>query len=263
VIVVVGYNYPVEALIEASQDMNIPVIELQHGVISKYNLAYSFPKPGRTKRVFADYIFAFSDFWKKNVEFPIDDDKILSVGFPFLEKAKKKHTKELKKDQILFISQGTIGKSLSKFAVELSTNNKSKYDIIYKLHPGEYSRWKEIYPWLIESNIKVIEDDHTPLYQLFAESKILIGVSSTAIYEGLYFGLKTYLIDLPDIEHMEDLIKNGIVDVVSSVEDLNKFLLQKDELTRINAETLFRNNASKHVSGMINELILKEGTQID
>ncbi|MFW9998087.1 MAG: hypothetical protein ACFFD4_38950 [Candidatus Odinarchaeota archaeon] len=258
VIVVVGYNRPVEALTEASKDLNIPVIELQHGVISKYNLGYSFPKLGREKKCFADYLFAFGDFWKKNLEFPIDKDKVPSVGFPYLEKAKNKYSGVLKKNQILFISQGTIGNSLSKFAVELSTNNQSNCNIVYKLHPGEYSRWKEIYPWLKNSNIRVIDTDHPPLHQLFGESKIQIGVSSTAIFEGLYFGLRTYLIDLPDVEHMEDLIKAGIVDVVSSVEDLNRILLKEDESTKIDTETLFRNNAAKHISDMINRLILKE-----
>jgi hypothetical protein len=174
--------------------LKIPVIELQHGTIHKYHFAYSFPGSRRTKRTFPDYLFTFGDFWKKCVEFPIKKDCIFSVGYPFLEKEAAKYFEVIKKNQILFISQGSSGKELSKFAVDVTNYSDLNYNVVYKLHPGEYHRWKREYPWLYKERDKIkIVEESIPLYRLMAESKTQVGVSSTAIYEGLYFGLNTYI----------------------------------------------------------------------
>ena len=61
--------------------------------------------------------------------------------------------------QMLFISQGVIGKYLSELAYETAnslngddgTQNNQNYNFIYKLHPGEYGTWKENYDYLTKA----------------------------------------------------------------------------------------------------------------
>ena len=77
------------------------------------------------------------------------------------------------------------------------------YQVIYKLHQGELVGWKEKFPWLDSSGITVIDHDRCNLYALLAESRIQIGVCSTALYEGMAFGCATYCLDLPGVEIME------------------------------------------------------------
>lgn len=250
-IVVVSYNK--ETLIEICKHLSIPVVELQHGVITPYHVGYSFPGPKRTKYTFPDYLFTFGDFWKESVEFPISKDQIYSVGYPFLEMEVKKYAKTEKMNQILFISQGTIGKEMSKFAFELSKREDLKYRIVYKLHPGEFGRWRKEYPWLNNSNIKVIEDE-MPLYKLFAQSKVQIGVYSTAIYEGLYFGLKTFLLNLPGVEYMNQLIEDQYALLVSSVEEFMEITVE-NRVKNINTEKFFKTNSVNNIVAKINEII--------
>lgn len=177
----------------------IPTIELQHGVMSG-SIAYNYPKKSDVKQ-FPDYIFVFSDYWKKCAEFPIDDKNIKVVGYPYLEEKEKQYNKIFtekrgrNKKVVLFLSQWTIGNELSKMAVEFSEICDEEYEIIFKLHPGEYENWKRNYPWLEkEDKIKVIDSLKHNIYEYFAMSDYQVGVSSTAIYEDWNLGWKLIFI---------------------------------------------------------------------
>jgi hypothetical protein len=255
VILVVSYSPIAEILCEVCKTLMIPTVELQHGVISRFHNGYSYPGPKRKKRVFVDYFFGFGDFWKNSIEFPISKERIFSLGFPYLEKEIKRNLGVTKKRQILFISAGDIGIPLSKFAFELSNRDQHNYTIVYKLHPGEYNQWKRNYPWLVKSNIKVVDNDYISLYQFLAESEVQIGVASTVIYEGLKHGLRTFLVSLPGIEYMEYLIKEGIVEVVISVDEFLEALSKINKNKQIKGELFFRNNSLDNIHTKIDELI--------
>ncbi|OWT33583.1 sialyltransferase [Methanobrevibacter sp. 87.7] len=224
--------YENKALVAACHDLDIPVYELQHGTISKYHMGYSYPNEkvldNRIIKYFPDKLLSFGEYWKDSCNYPIKKENIQAIGFSYFEENSKKFKKIAKKDnQFLFISQGVIGKYLSKFAFELLKiiNNENKdFKIIYKLHPGEYSNWKENYPELVNAiksdKFIVIDNSKTPLYKLFAESKYQVGAFSTGIYEGLQFDCITYIVNLPGIEYLDTLIEKNIVKKVDSPKDL-------------------------------------------
>ena len=253
-IAIVICSYGKETFIEACKNSGITVVELQHGIISRNELSYSYPGPSRTKRTFPDYLLVFGDYWKESVEFPISKQQVISVGYPFLEIEVQRHDAALKKDQLLFISQGTVGKELSRFAVELSNARKLPWGIVYKLHPAEYGHWQKRYPWLASSGIEVIDNDAVPLHRLFAESKAQIGVNSAAIFEGLFFGLRTYLLNLPEVEYMEDLVGYGLATVINSVDDLFNDSLRENAFD-INIEYFFRPNALENIRTVFDRLL--------
>lgn len=258
-IVILVVSHGQETAIEICKEFGIPTIELQHGVISKYHFGYSFPGEKRKKRTFPDYLFTFGDFWKNGIDFPIKKDHIFSIGYPYLEKESNKYSNTIKKNQILFISQRTIGKELSKFAVEVSGHKKIGYNFIYKLHPREYNHWKKEYPWLSEGNdegkIKVIENDTPSLYELMAESKIQVGVYSTAIYEGLNFGLKTYLLNVLGIEYMNFLLVSGGAKKVSTSNEFVK-KIKKDKINgEIEKEYFFRKESIENFFKVLESII--------
>ena len=154
----------------------------------------------------------------------IDKNNIIPIGFPYFESQSKDFIDiQAKNNQILFISQGVIGKYLSKVAFEIARELKG-YEIIYKLHPGEYETWGQNYPELVSAssldNFKVIDNSQTPLYKLFAESNYQVGAFSTAIYEGLMFNCKTFILDVPGVEYLNDLIDKGYVFKINDVNDL-------------------------------------------
>ena len=152
----------------------------------------------------------------------------------YMEIAEKKDNEQINPKQILFISQGVIGKYLSKLAYEIAENIENKedeenYNFIYKLHPGEYGTWKENYDYLTKAsnefdNFTVIDKSEPPLYELFAKSDYQVGAFSTAIYEGLAFNCKTFIIDVPGVEYLDDLIDKNIVKKVKNSEELINYI---------------------------------------
>ena len=270
VFLVVAYEN--KALVAACKKMNIEIIELQHGTISPYHLGYSYPENtmkfnNEIKEIeyFPDKILSFGDYWKNACPFPIDSENIISIGFPYFEEnsktymkiAEKKDNEQIGQQQILFISQGVIGKYLSKLAYETASNiNESQnYNFIYKLHPGEYGTWRENYDYLTKAvdefdNFTVIDKSEPPLYELFAESHYQIGAFSTAIYEGLAFNCKTFIIDVPGVEYLDDLIDKDIVKKVKNSEELINYInnenisiqeYDKDYFFKNFDETIFKN----------------------
>lgn len=249
VFLVVAYEN--KALVAACKKMNIEIIELQHGTISPYHLGYSYPENTRNfnneiKKIeyFPDKILSFGDYWKNACPFPIDNENIISMGFPYFEEnsktymkiAEKKDNEHDNQKQILFISQGVIGKYLSKLAYETASNinDSQNFKFIYKLHPGEYGTWKENYDYLTKAvdefdNFTVIDKSEPPLYELFAKSHSQIGAFSTAIYEGLAFNCKTFIIDVPGVEYLDDLIDKNIVKKVKNSEELINYLKEDEE----------------------------------
>lgn len=225
VILVVSYGN--EALIHSCKKNDVISIELQHGTISKYHLGYSFPN-NQIIPYFPDQLYLFGRFWADSTPLPINSSKIINYGFPHLETSLKDFlTINSNKNQIIFVSQGVIGKEIAEIAYEFSKRNPNK-KIIYKLHPGEYDRWREEYQQLLKAskldNFNVIENNEKGLYRLFAESEFQVGVFSTAIYEGMSLGCKTVLLDLPGIEYMEYLIEKGIVKVSKNGATLSKII---------------------------------------
>jgi hypothetical protein len=82
----------------------------------------------------------FGEFWNKNVRTPFPDDHVIPVGYPYLEKRLNAYNDIERTRQLLSISQGTIGEELSRFALEVHDDDRIDYEVVYKLHPGEYDR---------------------------------------------------------------------------------------------------------------------------
>jgi UDP-N-acetylglucosamine:LPS N-acetylglucosamine transferase len=250
IFLVVSYSYM--ELICAAKINNIPTIEIQHGVITKYSIAYNFSKRTEILEYFPDKLILFGDFWKKNIELPLPDSSLISAGFPFLEHQIEKYATVTKNEkQILFVSQGTIGKDLFKIAVSVA-NELHDFEIIFKLHPGEYANWKEKYDSDDNSskllNFKIIDNNKENIYSLFTKSNIVIGVYSTAIYEALAFKCKCILVDLPGVEYMESLIDESavlIADNHTNLIDVIKQVYDKD--IQVDPNYYFRVNTYKDI----------------
>lgn len=229
IFVVVAYEN--HAVVAAAKYLGIEVIELQHGTITDYHLGYSYPKKTRLYGdipYFPDKILSFGDYWMNENTSPINKENIIPIGFSYFESQSKDFLGLNAIDnQILFISQGVIGKYLSRLAFEFA-KNQNEFKVIYKLHPGEYETWRENYPELVEASefdyFEVIDNSEVPLYKLLAESNYQVGAFSTAIYEGLMFNCKTFILDVPGVEYLDDLIEKKYVFKIGGADDLVKNL---------------------------------------
>ncbi|MFX0055465.1 MAG: hypothetical protein ACFFAX_15850 [Promethearchaeota archaeon] len=254
-VVVMVQAYGREDIIEACKIQGVPCVELQHGVIHPQHLGYAFAGEFRLKEMFPDYLLVWGDHWKSGVEFPVDDGHIVSVGFPYLDKRRSEIAEVSERRQILFISQGIIGNILSRFAVALNKELGKEYTILYKLHPRECVGWREQYPELAASDVKVVDNPGERLHGLFPDCSIQIGVCSTAIYEGLVFGLQSYLVDAPCIEIMTSLLERGLATKVSTPEELVGFIKQNKKPKRHDVDYYFKVNALENIKTFLKDFI--------
>ncbi|MCS4039946.1 hypothetical protein [Salinibacter ruber] len=250
-VIVVSYNK--ETFIEACKELGIPVIELQHGTIHKRHFAYSYPE-GKTKKAFPDYFLTWGRYWNDKIRLPLKDNKIVPVGFPYIERFTQRSNHDGSSTKIVFLSQKTIGSKLSQLAVELSEKFGNRYSILYKLHPEEYTSWREDYNYLEGTGIEIIGESEQSLYELFSGAKAQVGVYSSAVFEGLYFGLETFIFYCDERASLfDDLHRKEYVRYIYGSEDLVAGLKRSNE--NINKDYLFEPNAVENINGFLQNLV--------
>lgn len=254
-LVVIVTSYTKVEFLDVAKNLGIPVVEMQHGMISPYHVGYSFPDEFHEDVITPDFIFTFGDYWNTCSNYAVDTDRIVSVGFPFLDEEISAYDHIRRRRRILFISQWKIGKEIADFAVELVKNPELNHDVVFKLHPRDCIGWRSRYPQLDRSDITVIDDVTTPLYRLFAESEYLVGVYSTAIVEGLMFGLDTFVLDVPGVESMDHLIRAGALTKVKSPQELLRQIEKETESEKIQRERFFKPGATRRISAFLDQLV--------
>lgn len=255
-IAIIAVSYGKEDFIEACKSMRIPVAELQHGIIHRYHLAYSYEGETRRKFTFPDYFLSFGDYWSRRIDYPVENKNVIPVGYPLIDEKRLKYKNVQKKKQVIFISQPQSGASLSKIALELSKDKDLQYKIVYKLHSEERKNWRKSYPWLVDSDVQVIDTTKDILHKLLAESEVQIGVGSTAIYEGLAFGLRTYLMDGPGIDYFDSLIESGTALMIDSVDNLKQKIMDPKKQTPIDIEFFFKSGAAIAIVDFVKQFIV-------
>lgn len=261
VIETVGYETNKMIINEICNELNIPTVELQHGVMGRGHLAYNFLRK-KEYAFFPDKIFVFSDYWKEVTRLPIKESDIINVGFPYLEKNLKKYSRSKEYNNrlnILIISQPEFSTKISGMAEELLRKLESMnidFHIIYKLHPAEYNNGNDRFD-IIAANkhVELINSNENSIYYYFAKSNVQIGVTSTAIFEGLAFNLDTFIYHLEKTDtYMKDLIEKGIAKMFDNADELIDMLLNID----LKSETSYGNSFWRFNSleNIINEIEL-------
>lgn len=205
----------------AAKSLGIRVIELQHGSMGRYHIAYNFGHNLKLSTL-PDEILTFGKFWNDTTRITRNGVRLTAVGYPhFEEKIRRYQGMAHKgKTKLLFLSQETIGHLLGQVALEVWRQlDSEKYEVIYKLHPREFATWRSTYPNdFVASGIEVLGD--VDLYELLALTDIHVGVYSTTVIESLGFSKKLILFEAYGVHYFCDLIKIGRAVLASSAADI-------------------------------------------
>ena len=206
-------SYGRAELIKAAKDLNIKTIELQHGNFTKYHPGYSYLNRDSLD-YFSNEFWVWNEYWKNLMSFSIPQNNIKIYPFKYLEEEKNKYNLTKNKNQILILGQGGISDRMAKKILD-NANIFKNFKIIFKLHPNEYgkvSQYKNLLELKKKKDITIVEN--VDMYDLLAKSEYQAGVYSTALYEGVEFGCKTILFDLPGVEYMDKFIEMYEVEVI-------------------------------------------------
>lgn len=258
IIEVVHYEETRFVINHLAKKYNIPTIELQHGVMGEHHIAYNFlGKPDLS--CFPEYIFTFGNYWIDHTRFPINKNKLFSVGWPYLESKSSMIINENPKQQkvILIVSQdGQIAEELFKISKELLRKvDSNNYRILYKLHPKEYQFFDEIYSNYVDENLTFISNNSKDIYYYLSIADYVIGVASTVIFEALNYGLKPLILETNGHEYMHHLIDNNHATLIKSAKDVIEALSKETELQIDNLNYYWEDNSLSKMNKYIDLII--------
>lgn len=187
-------------LIKCAKEICIPVIDVQHGIMTDEDPIFYHFKIKRNYSSIPNYFFAYSKILNSESNCPYVDEiekHIKYVGNIFLSEQilkYKKQTNIVEKKYILVISQSVLVDIFSTFIKQLSylLRNNQEYEILIKLHPYENGYIYEKNN--IANNVRIIEKTED-IYKYQNIAFVQLGIYSTALYEGIAFGLPTFIID--------------------------------------------------------------------
>jgi hypothetical protein len=196
VYVVVAYFH--QHIVGAARDLGIRVVELQHGVISPYHLGYSYP--GRPEVADQpDELWCFGSYWTDVAELPAGM-KASVVGASFVSPLSPAELAAKDPRLVVFLSQGTTGPALLSYAAALAAA-RPDLDVAFHLHPSEHST-----DYSVPSGVRLSADN---TLALLASATYQVGVSTTALFEGMLLGCRTGVADLPGHEYLAPSIGQG------------------------------------------------------
>ena len=194
-------HYHSEGLIYAARSLDIRLIEYQHGLISKEDVFYNYPKSiikYRKNALFPDEIRTFGNYWSKILEEGnvLDKTKIKLVKYfftkPYFDDNDLKYCKELKvkyEKIFLFTTQTFLTNYFIKYIDNVLKITDERNLILIKPHPSEpksaYQKYNN------NSNVIVTMMD---IDLLFTVCDFHLTIYSTTAFDALRFNIPTYFI---------------------------------------------------------------------
>ena len=203
-IYLIAYNGR-EGMIAAAKKLGIPLVEIQHGVLSKYNLVYSFPSFTKNKLQFFPTFFLYHSFFSKQVFY-------LPLSVKYCEISDKTYLDYVKrifgtngpkiKKSIAFISQTTVMDSLLK-VIQNNIEDLKDYNIYYRAHPNENVGDQILELTRANPNFS-ISNKNENFFEFVSKIEICIGVYSAALIDAIIFNCKVYLLNIEGVQFLDD-----------------------------------------------------------
>jgi len=252
-----GHNRQTLVITKEAKSLGIPVIELQHGVITKENIVYNYLDTIGSKIYSPNYLFTYGDYWSENIRTP-QDTKVITVGYHYFESRMKK-LRGIKKQDNLIVFYSNFNRYIINILLAMNQQAKEhNYKIICKMHPGE-TMWRSYYPELAESDIQVI-DTRMDVYELLMSARHHVGGTSTVLFEAVGTGGGIH-VHLSGKSILSDMIRAGAAKEFSSAEELMHNILKMDKRdsgrvdNSLIASYLFAPNALQNQLNSINSII--------
>ena len=225
IFVVAYYSSFLFPLYNVARKCSIPVIEIQHGLITNHD-AYWYGDTSAIGKEVPSYLFSYGDFWNTHLNLP-SIMRAVPIGNPFLEDRKAIYKNCVQDEKMMvFYSSIPANREMEQLALDAwNYFGKRGYKIFFKIHPLEYEERKKYYPRLMNfSGIQVVTPDKD-LYELLGCAKHHITYASTVFYEAIIFDNNRYIFDLGSLcDNMQPLVELKLAYKFKTIEELNGLL---------------------------------------
>jgi hypothetical protein len=195
-------------------------------------------------------MLTFGEFWHPLISLNVPK---IPVGFPYLDlmtglMAADRHAAGDRDRTIVFISSGETSREVAASVCSRLAEILPSHHIIIKLRRDEWD-WAQTYPADLQTraNVTFVSGSTPSLYDLFGSASYQIGVNSTALYEGLHFGLRTFVVRARGAEELAPLIANGVATLVGSAEEVRAHIARSPGRRPVaGIDQIFRDRCSEH-----------------
>ena len=239
-------HYHNEGCLAAAKILGIKTVELQHGLISRHDLYYVYPKMYRTalaKGMFPNEIWLFGNFWMDVLQRGAESEfmKPLVVG-DFTTDSAVNPEKIQKENRVLLCAQKNLSAPYIqwiRFMRDQVLPNHPDWKLVVKLHPLESEEKK----YLGEASdcVEVLPISSS-LNEELMRAKIQVSIYSTTFYDALGMGVKNY--SLNDIgfssDYASEMVELGVAESLKNSEDvIAKFERSPEMLDYLTRQDVF------------------------
>ena len=220
-LIVMTQNGMEKALFLAASEVQIPLVEGQHGLIGRSHPAYSYPADVdyADRSTFPAVFLAFSDYWIRSCFYPAK--RCVAVGNDhFAIGALPPPTDP---GAVMFVSSDVSHDVLRDWAVRLAQAIPNR-KIIYKLHPNQLGASRAIQQeFEAFKNVEVI-DGSVSARALLPRVGHLVLIQSTVTLEALQTGRRVCILPFLHYQVHKELFDRPAVTVTPTLEDLLRAL---------------------------------------
>lgn len=227
------------SLTQACKELDIPTIEVQHGLFTPHSPGYVKNRPSNNYDCVPDCFISYGDAFTEIVKngHLFQKNQVYTGGFPYLDlKTKEKSKRGFMKNEgfnILFSSQWTLVNEIKDFIFQvgkLLDKNDDNFKLMFKPHPfsnNNYSIFNNI------DSIQIIEK-YEDFYSLVPLCHIHSTVYSTTGIESFSFEKPTIFIDVLNLGEKQESIffvskPNQFIENIKYIKENYDFISEKSK----------------------------------
>lgn len=205
-----------KGMMAAANQLSIPLIELQHGIIYFSHLAYSYGSDVNPDKLYLpDYFLTFSEFWKRKVNdcFPVKE--IISCGNTKASSIKPSS----KVYDLSFICTTSYIEPFLKILEDLR-NLGYKGKVCLKLHPQQLPEYENLKSKFSEDNDTSVIYTEISMKDIIGMSKRMVAIQSTSVYEALDAGTEVLILKMLSYNTQNDVLNHPLVKLIENADDI-------------------------------------------
>ncbi len=250
VLTITSYDSAPRAMCLVARRRDVPVIELQHGLIGRSHVGYAYFLPAnyQGELPLPSKILVYGEAFKKAIieaGNAFNAGMIEVTGSPRIVRFMKRVESE-GRDNIRGATRRRLGLAKGPFVVTVTTQpttsnclsvflshaikelEDTEVVLCIKPHPSELGTWRSSYSDLLaDPHVRVVLEKDVDLYELLIASDIHVTVYSTVFLESLALGTPNILVNCPGYKYAFELVNQ---DEVLFAETPEAFLLMVRKL---------------------------------
>ena len=242
--------YTNHAIVAAAKELNIRVIEFQHGIIDRFHPGYSWtPYAINYKKYMPipDRIFVYGEYWREElVVNGFWNNELRVVGSLHMDQFRSLKSRDqpsksslvTTSKKIVVTTQALDVEHLISFILDFLKVASEPIEIDIKLHPRESNRLPYEIAFKGYPNIHIISGHESPsTFELLSKADYHVSIHSTCHFEALGLGIPTIILPFTNHERILPLLNKapGYTFLANTPIEMNRIIAQDspvpDEIT--------------------------------